>query len=228
MSKEGNTKKSKTKRHHRSRFAVLPYVFTPIIFILIIMIGFVPTSIVLMNRAVDAVHEAQKVLASGYNDIEAVDDYVENLQSSGSVETPKLKTAHKIGEIKCEKSGFSTDVYYGINRVSLRNGVALEADGSICGAGSNVNVYGYSSSGFKGLRNLDNGDIISFNTSWGEYKYEVVSSAVLPTAPYTRGGENLILATSDDEKAFSSFNKNKYYVVAKFVSGPSVKEVGYE
>lgn len=228
MSKEGNTKKTKTNRYHRRRFAVLPYAFTPIIFVLILMIGFVPTSIVLMNYAVDTVHEAQKVLISDYNDIEAVDDYVENLQSSGSVEAPKLKTSHKIGEIKCEKSGLSTDVYYGINRVSLRNGVALEADGSICGAGSSVNVYGYSSSGFKGLRNLDSGDIISFNTSWGAYRYEVVSSAVLPTAPYTQGEENLILATSDDDKAFSSFNKNKYYVVAKFVSGPVAKEGGYE
>ena len=225
MSKEENTSKNKKKHHRSHHYTVIPYILTPIIFVLIAMIVVIPVSISGMNFAVDTVHKAQLTLVKDYNDIEAETEYEGSDKSSGIVEIPRLSTASKIGEIVCRNAGLNADVFYGINRVSLRNGVALEADGSKCGMGGNINVYGYASSGFKSLDNVESGDYIEFETLWGTYKYKVVTKSVLPNAPDISSKETLVLATSRDSKAFSAFDKSKLYVVAEKVSGPDAEEV---
>ena len=57
-----NGKSKKTKRHHKKHHTVMPYIVTPIIYVLIAMIVIVPASIGLMNTAVNLVHRAQKTL----------------------------------------------------------------------------------------------------------------------------------------------------------------------
>lgn len=223
MSKEANSSKSNKKKRRHS--TILPYITTPLIFVLISMVVIAPMCFVGMNFAIDTVHSAQKVLARDFNDVEANLDYEGSSKTDGSVSIPKLSTSQKLGVITCENAGLYADVFYGINRVSLRNGVGLESDSALCGMGKNVEIYGYASSGFKALGNVKNGDIIGFETLWGAYSYQVEEIAVLENAPKKSGKEYLVLATDEDKNAFSSFNKDKLYVVARKLTGPASKEV---
>lgn len=224
MSKEEKRRKPKNKRHHR-HFSVLPYFQIPVIFVLISMVVVAPICFGAMSVAVKAVHNAQEVLVKDYNDVEAVTDYQGSDIAEGSVQIPEISVAQKLGVITCENAGLNADVYYGINRVSLRNGVALSVNSSKCGQGKSIGVYGYAGSDFKALKNLENGDIISFETLWGVYKYKVSSKQVLSVAPNPNGGEYLILATEKDNKAFSAFGEDRLYVVAEKLSGPDAEEV---
>lgn len=227
MDNSTNPSKSnkKHKKHSRRHFAVLPYLTTPLLFVLISMIVIGPACVIGMNFAVNTVHKAQKTLAIDYNDIQPIDDYVGSDKVSGEVDKPNLNVSQKMGIITCENAGLNADVYYGINRVSLRNGVALEADGKLCGEGGKINVYGYALSNFKALNNADVNDIIHFETLWGTYEYKVTSKTVASSIPDTGNSETLVLVTAKDSDAFSDYGYEKLYVVAKLVSGPTVKEV---
>lgn len=216
---------SNSSRRHKKRYVVLPYIIIPIVFVLLSLIVIAPVSKALMNKAVDTVHKSQETLTIDYNDLKAEDsNFKASEETSGAVSLPKLVSSEKIGVITCENAGLNTSVYYGLNRVSLRSGAAVSAKSSLFGEGKGVHVYGYSSTAFKSLYHLEVDDEITVSSRWGRYIYKVVSCENLTSAPKT--DENvLILSTSKDNKAFSDFDDEKYYVVAEFVSGPTVKGV---
>lgn len=223
MSKEANTKKSNKRKHHNK--TVLPYFTTPIVFVLISMLVVAPICFGAMHIAIDKVHSAQVVLCKDFNDVEAITEFEASTKKSGSVEIPAIHTAQKIGVIECKNAGLCVDAYYGLNRVSLRNGAALDSDSSLCGLGGVIDTYAYSSKGYKALGSVEVGDVISFKTLWGSYTYKVVEKSVSEKSPKRNDGEYLVMATEADKDAFSSFNKDKLYVVAKMLSGPAAKEV---
>lgn len=222
MSRGEKKKKHKSRKH---KYSVLPYFQVSFVFVLISMIVVVPVCIGAMNIAVSTVHKAQEVFVRDFNDIEAKTDYQGSDKESGTVSVPALSVAQKLGVLTCDKVGLNADVYYGINRVSLRNGVAVNVESSQCGQGENVEIYGYVSKDFKVLNNLEIDDVIKFETLWGTYKYRVSSKQILSKSPNPSGSENLILATQEDNKAFSSFSENKLYIVAEKISGPNAEEV---
>lgn len=225
MNKEANSSKSKSKKHRSKHNSLLVYLTTPLVFVLISMIVIAPMCFGGMKFAINTVHSAQKVLARDYNDVEAKLDYEPSIVENGTVEVPELSTSQKFGVITCDNAGLYCDVLYGINRVSLRNGVALDTSGGFCGTGKSVEVYGYASTSFKALPNVKVGDVICFETLWGKYTYKVKEKSVLKKAPDSSKGEQLILATEKDKNAFSAFESEKLYVVCEKLSGPDAKEV---
>lgn len=226
MSKEANSSKHNKKRHHRKKkCAVIQYFTLPLIFTLIAMIVIAPTCFGGMKIAISTVHDAQKVLTKDFNDVEPIFDYEPSNVKTGSVEIPSITVAQKIGVISCKRAGLYTDAFYGINRVSLRNGAGVDSTGKLCGNGSAVQVYGYVSSSFKALPNLEIGDIVSFETLWGSYSYKVKAISVSKNVPSLSGKEQLVLATEKDKQAFSSFDDEKLYVVCDKVTGPNAEEV---
>ncbi len=215
-----NNSKRKSHKKHRT---VLPYFSTPIIYVLISLIAIVPVCFVLMNVAVATVHSAQKTLTPDFCDITASSEYNPSAKTSGATEIPKLSAAKKIGKIICDDAGLNADVYYGLNRVSLRNGAGLNTKAALPGQGKAVQIFGYSSTSFKALKNVDKGDTVSFETEWGTYAYSVTDVSALNSAPTV--SDNEIVLASDSGEAFSYQNGKMLYVTARLVSGPSVKEV---
>lgn len=68
-----------------------------------------------------------KTLTPDFCDITASSEYKPSTKSSGTAEIPKLSASKKIGKIVCDGAGLNAGVYYGLNRVSLRYGAALNA-----------------------------------------------------------------------------------------------------
>ncbi|MFR5876086.1 MAG: sortase domain-bontaining protein [Eubacterium sp.] len=212
----------KHKKHRKNHFAVLPYILTPLVFVLISLIVVVPVGFRVMNMAVDTVHKAQETLTMDYNDVQANNNYS---KSRTKDEPYRPDSVSKFGEIICKSAGLNADAYYGINRVSLRNGVGISSQASLPGEDGVINAYGYASTCFKALKNVRVGDIITFETSWGMYYYEVTDVLISDRAPTLNTEQGLLLATAESSKAFSCFDGKKLYVVAKLTSGASTGEV---
>lgn len=229
MSEDNNktTSQSNKKRRHKKRRIIFPYIFNPIVYVLISLVFVVPTCIGLLNFAVDNVHKAQQIFTKDYYDAAIEPEkFVPSDKESGKVSLGDIKPFYQYGIISCEEAGLKSAVYYGLNRISLRNGAASSSESKLPGQGGEIDVYGHSSAAFKSLKYVDEGDIITFQTNYGLFKYKVCKSGV-SDKPFEQNGtsEILILACSEDNKAFSNFSSKKFYVCAELISGPKVEEV---
>lgn len=200
-------------KKHKKKKAVLPFITTPLIFVLISLIIILPLFIGFTGFAVRAVHTAQKTLTADYYDKSVSTQRYDSNQINFD---DYIGACEKVGVLSCESAGIKTDVFYGINRVSLRNGAAVSTESSFPGKGGEIDVAGYASTAFKGLKNVGEGDSISFETNSGIYRYKVTSASVSDGFEKPSIGEFIVLSTSSDINAFSSQNKKKRYVVAVF------------
>lgn len=209
--------------YHHKKHVVLTYFIVPLIFVLISLLIVVPSGKFLFGKAVQTVHKAQEALTISYNDLEATDASVEFTEDDGIVIKPPI-AAQRLGTLKCETAGLNAELYYGINRVSLRAGAGVKSGASLFGQDGQVSVYGYASTAFKALKNVKPGDIISVEASWGKYEYSV-EDIQLSDAPPKLDDNVLVLSSDADEGAFSGQSKTKRFVIARQISGPRVKEV---
>ena len=222
-----NGKSKKTKRHHKKHHTVMPYIVTPIIYVLIAMIVIVPASIGLMNTAVNLVHRAQKTFTMDYCDVQVEDvEFVPGDTEAGQVKLPEIKAYQQYGIIECDVAGLKTDVYYGLNRLNLRRGAAGSSQFALPGQGGTVNVAGYNTTAFKSLKYVKKGDEITFTTCYGVYRYQVYS--VIKSSSYksidVEDGESLILSCDYPDGPYSNQRGEKLYVCCRLVSGPAVEE----
>lgn len=229
--REENTKASQSNKQNKKskrKYTVLPYIYKPVIFLLISMIFVFPVCKIALDFAVQTVHSAQKVFVKDNFDFDVSDDFKADNRDGGFFDPPTLYHNEKIAEITCDAVGLKSNVYYCINRVTLRNGLAMSAQSRLCGQGGAVNLAGYSSTFLKPLSNIKNGDVIKVVTSWGTFEYKVFDICSMNSAQLQEkideNDETLVISTSKDDKAFSNFDSNKKYVLAKIISGPMVKE----
>ena len=209
--KSKSSKKRKIKKKDRG---LLPFITTPIIFVLISLVVILPMFIAFTDFAVDKVHEAQQSLVMDYYDKEISTERFDNKTLDYEA---SIGACEKVGVIKCEDAGIEADVFYGINRVSLRNGAGISSKSTFSGYSSQLTVAGYSTRAFKGLNNVSEGDKIIFETTEKIYEYTVISNSVTNTPARLYGG-NIVLCSDENSKAFSAFNSEKRYVVASFSS----------
>lgn len=209
--------------YRHKKHVVLAYFTVPLIFVLVSLLIVVPSGKFLFGKAVQTVHKAQEGLTISYNDLKATDASVEFTEDDGIVIEPPI-AAQRLGTLKCETAGLNAELYYGINRVSLRGGAGVKSGASLFGMDGQISVYGYASTAFKALKNVKIGDIISVEASWGKYEYSVEDIQLSESAP--KLDNNVLVLSSDaDDGAFSGQSKMKRFVVARQISGPRVKEV---
>lgn len=227
---EENKKASQSNKNKKSKrkLTILPYIYKPLIFVLISLIFIVPVCKVALDFAVQTVHSAQNVFVKDNYDFDITDDFKADNRDGGFFDPPTLYHNEKIAELTCDSIGLKSDVYYCINRVTMRNGIAMSAQSRLCGQGGAVYLAGYSSTILKPIANIKKGDIIEIITSWGAFKYEVFEIEHMNSTQLQEkmdeNDETLVLSTANDDKAFSTFNSNKKYVLAKMISGPMIKE----
>lgn len=213
-SKASKQNKSKHKHKKRKHYTVFPYINYAIIFVLVSMVIFAPVMIVGMNRAVNTVHEAQNVLVKSYNDL-----YIDNTNNgeTGDDFINTIKVGKLIGTITCDRVGLNENIYYGINRVCLRDGVGLDRNSYLFGKGGCSNIAGYPSSSMKGLYDIKVGDVITVTSYWGTFKYEVTDSKEADDISNPEG-DSLVLSTSRSTDAFSIQSSKKLFVTATLIS----------
>ncbi|MGN1129735.1 MAG: class D sortase, partial [Ruminococcus sp.] len=120
----------------------------------------------------------------------------------------------------------SAKLFFGDGSIPLSNGVGVYAGSFIPGYGKTVLVAGHNNTYFNGLKNVEKGDIVNINTSYGNYQYKVTETKVV--GKYDKSAydlsadeENLIMYTCYpfDELGLTEL---RYFVYAEKVSGPEI------
>ncbi|MBE6741377.1 MAG: sortase [Ruminococcaceae bacterium] len=195
---------------------VVPYITTPLVFALISLIVVLPIFLAFTGNAVNLVHKVQETLVIDYNDRETNTDRFDS--KSVTYEAGKIGLCEKVGVLTISNVGIKSDVYYGVNRVSMRDGVGISTESVFDGNSSSLSIAGYSTKAFKGLNNVEAGDTISFETTDKVYEYSVISNEV-GAVPAEQGSSGVLILSSDvNSKAFSAYSSEKRYVVAEFSS----------
>ena len=135
----------------------------------------------------------------------------------------------RYGEITISDTTVSAPLYYGDTNKILNQGVGTYADNSgagIPGEGKTILLAGHNNTFFNDLQHVEEGAIVTIETHYGTYTYEVTEMKTAnysdtTTYDFSREDENLILYTCYPFNALG-FTSERYFVYAKFVSGPTL------
>jgi sortase A len=142
-----------------------------------------------------------------------------------SIEYPT--TGDRYANITISGTTVDAPVYYGDASAQLNKGVGTYKDDyrvGIPGEGKTILLAAHNNTFFNDLQHVEIGSIVTIETHYGTYTYEVTDMQVKnyqdETAyDFTRTDENLILYTCYPFDALG-FTPNRYFVYAKYCSGP--------
>ena len=130
---------------------------------------------------------------------------------------------NRFGEIQIPDCDIDCPLFMGDGDVALRNGVGIYYGSFVPGYGSTILIAGHNNTYFNGLKNAKKGQEVTIRTSYGNYRYEIVDTAVkdaLDTTAYDLSAdhENLVMYTCYpfDEIGLTP---NRYFVYANLVEG---------
>lgn len=207
-------KKSKAQNKNKPKGAIYPYLYRTVSFVLLSLLLFAPMMMVGLDEAKNTVRDAQSYLKMDYNDLQ-IGKVESNKTGEDFIDDIEIGTL--LGTISCERIGFNENVYYGYNRVSMRNGGGLDSRSYLFGMGGVTKIAGYSSD-FGSLYNVKKGDIIEVQSNLGNFKYKVYKAELSETADDAKDN-SLILGTTKSNEAFSSLAGEYYYVYASLIDG---------
>lgn len=207
-------KKSKAQNKNKPKGAIYPYLYRTVSFVLLSLLLFAPLMMVGLDEAKNTVRDAQSYLKMDYNDLQ-IGKVESNKTGEDFIDDIEIGTL--LGTISCERIGFNENVYYGYNRVSMRNGGGLDSRSYLFGMGGVTKIAGYSSD-FGSLYNIKKGDIIEVQSNLGNFKYKVYKAELSETADEAKDN-SLILGTTKSNEAFSSLAGEYYYVYASLIDG---------
>jgi sortase A len=102
--------------------------------------------------------------------------------ASGLPLPPVIGPDGLIGRIDIQRLGVSVIVVEGTDRPELRRAAGHITGTALPGRPGNVGIAAHRDTFFRPLRNIQRGDVITFTTLRGEYRYRVVSTKI--TDPY--------------------------------------------
>ena len=169
-------------------YKLLAYIYMPVIFSIIAYF----IIYIALKPYWDVAISAVSIIASGSNKI--VSNEEKPPVYDPNAEMPKLKEAEKpyidardipepisgnqYGQLTCEKVGLDVPVYWDDTYEILRKGAGQYPGTTMPGYGRMLLLSAHNVSHFRPLRDMEVGDIISFDTSYGEYEYEVTEIQV--------------------------------------------------
>ena len=130
------------------------------------------------------------------------------------------------GYLSCEKIGLNCSVYMGDDSYILRKGAGQVPATFLPGEGGLIMLGAHNNSYFNCLQYSEIGDIITLETSYGIYQYQVVSTETVDVSDknaydFYTNHEQLLLYTCYPFDTLSS-TVYRYMVHADLISGPSV------
>lgn len=235
------------RRHKHKRYNGKSFIILPIIFLLgtylVLYLAFMPTVTTIANAGGLIFANYEKDFSNEYKNIfvpvsenstqptvtrDEVDDngntVTKEYIDSSSIEFPGY--GNQFGELIIEDCGINNKLFYGDDDVALRNGVGIYTGSHLPGYGSTILVAGHNNTYFNGLKNAEEGQIVTIRTSYGNYTYKINHTAVKKATDTTAydlsaNRENLIMYTCYpfDELGLT---ERRFFVYADYVSGPQV------
>jgi sortase A len=92
---------------------------------------------------------------------------------------PPVARGGLIGRIEIPRLGLSVIVMEGTGTATLRRAVGHIAGTALPGQSGNVAISGHRDTFFRPLRNIRENDVVTIATPFGEYRYRVVSTAIV-------------------------------------------------
>lgn len=211
-----------------SKSKIVGLIVTPLAFFLI-MCGAV-TAIVIpkLDTLVPIVNmflsDKQVDYSTAYENI-----FVPTGNSSGTVAAEDVQFPgidKQFGQLMIKGRKVNAKLFFGDGDIPLRHGVGVYAGSFIPGYGKTTLIAGHNNTYFNGLKRVKKGDIVDIQTSYGNYKYRVTSTAVKnfedkSAYDLTANKENLVLYTCYpfDELGLT---EKRYFVYGKKISGPEI------
>ena len=133
-------------------------------------------------------------------------------------------------EIKCADLGVEAPVFWGDSDLILRSGAGTYTGSSLPGYGSSILMSAHNTTYFKGLENVQAGDVFTVTTTYGVYEYEVKETKVLDAndqsaVDYFSKTEQLVLYTCYPFQPLAAVNNERLFVYCDKIAGPTVKNV---
>ena len=226
----------KNNRHRHKKFDGKSFIILPIMFLfgiyIVLYIALAPSLSPIIDSASLFFSSNQKDYSTEYKNIfEPVSDdstSQTNEQEYISIEDVQYpKYGEQFGELIIEDCGVDTKLFFGDDNVPLRYGVGIYNGSFIPGYGKTILVARHNNTYFNGLKHTKAGQIVTIRTSYGNYKYEITKAEVKKSTDssaydLSADEENLIMYTCYpfDELGLTI---NRYFVYAKFVSGPIIE-----
>lgn len=155
----------------------------------------------------------------------AAADETEIIKSS-QIAYPKHKEAY--AHIYNKDAGLDKEVYFGDSDDILDIGVGQYEGSAIPGQGRVILLAGHNGTHFKTLWNLKKGDIVHMDTSYGSYAYEVYDMEIMDAgdfdASFLEKEEEILTMYTCNWDTLT--DEDRYFVYARKVSGPSIREDG--
>lgn len=132
------------------------------------------------------------------------------------------------GRLTIGGTSIDCNLFYGDSAVELSSGAGTYAGASIPGQGSTTLIAGHTGTYFRDFERIQKGTMISIETRYGKYRYEVTDIRIAEendTSAYDLNAseDNLILYTCYPFGQISPTTQ-RCFVYAKFVSGPTILE----
>lgn len=203
----------------------ITFIVYPIIFLLINAI----LIFIAFGSAITSIFNMLEIVT-----LENVPSFTQSTQDAPKIEqqTPNAKiTSPSEGElyanISIPSANIDAPVYYGDNEAILRKGVGTYAGTYVPGQKRTILMAAHNNTFFHTLGQAPVGEKIYITTTYGEYVYEITGSQVAldtDTTAYdlTKEEENVILYTCYPFDTIG-LTKQRYFVYAKYVSGPQVQ-----
>lgn len=202
---------------------VLPLFFC-IITLFILWLIVVPVGSSISHAADQGGFEAIKPTVNLFDGSPNIESGTVDLNSYGGYP----QQGENYGRLAIRGTSIDCNLFYGDSPVELSSGAGTYAGACIPGQGGTVLIAGHTGTYFRDFERIEKGTVVSIETSYGKYLYEVTDMRVADaddTSAYdlTTDKDNLILYTCYPFGQVSPTNQ-RYFVYAKLVSGPTILE----
>lgn len=140
-------------------------------------------------------------------------------------------TGDHYGNLSCERIGLDSPVYWGDTNQILRSGAGQSEASFLPGFGRVMIICAHNTTHFKPLKNVQEDDVITFDTNYDTYQYKVTSVEVLNENVlekklddmYLEEKETLLLYTCYPFHAISGRKTDRLVVLGERIEGKDVK-----
>lgn len=142
---------------------------------------------------------------------------------------PEYETCY--GNVSCERIGLDAPVYWGDTKAILKVGAGNYMGSFMPGFGRPILLSAHNTTYFRPFKDIIEGDVILYKTNYGTFEYKVTKTEVI-NAVVAEGmmddilsgqEEQLIMYTCYPFQTLVGGNKDRLFVFAEKISGPTVE-----
>lgn len=216
---------------------LLAYIVVPVIFAItgygVLRVALTPVWYLASTAAyfliADNAVSFEEEINDTYNPEDEIPVHEEEFIDSKDISMPKA--GEKYGNLECERIKLNAPVYWGDSNKILRSGAGTDIASFPPGFGRVITICAHNTTFFKPMKNIQEGDIISFNTNYEKYTYKITDVEVINENKLQEKfnkmildeNEVLMLYTCYPFHAISGRKTNRLVAFGERIEGLSVK-----